>query len=691
MDLNEFRREMLDELRASAIANVSDVTTEFLSYYSEILISAEEMTDFNESYFEATGKGNKKIQIDGYQFDEVDNSCVLVIADFSNDSLEERIATSAINKYYSRVEAFIQNSLNGFIESNFEQSTAAYDLSLRIKEEEKRITKFRILIYSDRILSDRIKSLKKDDLFGKPVELNVWDISRIFELVKSSHGKESIEIDFADFNLNGLQAVKGYSSDIEEYEAYLMTLPGDLLAEVYLQYGSRLLEGNVRSFLSTRGKVNKSIRETIMKRPEMFFAYNNGIAATATEIDIEEKGESLYIKKIMNLQIINGGQTTASIANALLNNEGDISKVFVPMKLSVVDKEKADQIIPEISKSANSQNKVSDADFMSNHGFHIRMEEFSRKTPAPAVDGNQYQTKWFYERARGQYIQAQMKLTMAEKKKFKLKNPKQQVIMKVDLAKYMNTYHEKPHIVSKGSQSNARDFDSEMRRQWEKSDTDFNMLYYKKVVSMAIIYKTTERIVSNLEWYKRIRSYRANIVTYTIALIINEARKRGKMINLNEIWLSQKIQLTLEKQIEITSKEVFDYITKEDRPTLNVTEWCKKELCWKNAKEEDWTFVNDFASILVDPRIDDEEKKEEKLNQTVRNDIVDQTEVISKGEKFWRDLQDWADKRKLLSDVEKDFLQIAIKVERTGKIPSPRQARKIIDIRDKVSLEGYDW
>lgn len=690
MELLEYRESVFEDIKLNAEVNTSDITSEFISYYSEVLVDAEEISDYTESYFEAIGKRKKKIQLDGFQFDDADNSCVLIITEFTNNPELGSLTNTDIDRLYSRVEAFIEHSLDGFIKKHSEESSIGYGLALELNEKISKLSKFRIFIYTDKMLSKRVKSLKKDHLGNVPVEISIWDIGRMYDLELSSFRKETIEIEFEKYGLKGLPCVKGVESVEENYRAFLMTIPGNILAELYLEHGSRLLEGNVRSFLSIRGKVNKKIRETIIKKPEMFFAYNNGIAATATEIEYEETDYGMYIKKINNLQIINGGQTTASIANAALNKEGNLSKVFVPMKLSVVEKEIADMIIPEISKSANSQNKVSDADFMSNHGFHIRMEEFSRKVLAPAIDGNQYQTVWFYERARGQYVQAQMKLTKSEKKAFALKNPKRQMIKKVDLAKYMNTMNIKPHIVSKGAQASARYFDQEMRKKWETSDTDFNQFYFKRMVSLGIIYNECGKIISNQDWYKVIKSYRANIVTYSIAVILDAISKNGQVLDYITVWNNQQITDVLERQLIIITKEVYDFITREDRLKLNVTEWCKQEECWKRASKHPWTILKDIWTITVDKETFSEVKKEEKKTQQLSNEIDAEMEVITKGSAYWKKMMDWAVKRKAISQIEKQILNVAATFEYNGKIPSAKQAKRILKIREKISLEGYD-
>jgi hypothetical protein len=276
-----------------------------------------------------------------------------------------------------------------------------------------------------------------------------------------------------------------------------------MLAKIYNHYEGRLLEGNVRSYLQARGKVNKGIINTIQNEPDMFFAYNNGIAATAKSIKIDNIEGTDYITEITGLQIVNGGQTTASLALSMIKFKRDdietkLKKIFVPMKLSVVKSlEKAQLIIQDISKYANSQNKVSEADLWSNHPFHIRMEELSRRIIAPAVNGNQFGTKWFYERANGQYKQTTYKSSDAERNKFEKQFPKNQMFTKTDLAKYMNIILQKPHIASKGNQKSFAVYADKVAEQWEKDDTVFNDNYFKKVVASVILFRGAQEIVKN--------------------------------------------------------------------------------------------------------------------------------------------------------------------------------------------------
>lgn len=336
-----------------------------------------------------------------------------------------------------------------------------------------------------------------------------------------------------------------------------------VLADIYDTYDSQLLEGNVRSFLSTKVAVNKKIRETILRIPQNFFAYNNGISATAMDLQFETTSEGKFITYARDFQIINGGQTTASLSNARHKDGADLSLIYVQMKLTEVDSDadKSSELIRNISRSSNSQNKVSDADFFATHPFHIRMEQISRRLFAPASGGSQYETKWFYERARGQYLQAQMRMTKSQKDKFIAQHPKKQVITKTDFAKYRNSWAGMPQTVSRGAQTNFMKFAEIIDEAWSKSDAPFNDKFFKDTVSLAILFKHTEWIVSHQPWFEQ--GYRANIVTYSIALLhrLIRAQFPDMDLDLQLIWTRQQISDVVTNELVKITKYVFDRIT----------------------------------------------------------------------------------------------------------------------------------
>lgn len=693
MNLEDFRSEWVGDLRVAAEANQSDPHSEFVLDAVDRLSEAEEVENVEVGYFEGLGRRNAKMMIDGYAFDAVDKSCVLLLSDFSNGDQIETLTSTDIDRLYNNMRYLVEASLDGYIVDNkFEESSSGYMFATEAKRlfTNGEISKFRFYIITDKKLSERVKNIKKDPINGKQVDLNAWDISRFYSLFTSSQGKEEIEIDASTVAGGGIPYVSATKG--EDYSAYLAVVPGQFLADIYLEYGSRLLEGNVRSFLSIRGKVNKSIRGTILQNPDLFFAYNNGIAATATDIKTEMKDGKHLITEIKDMQIINGGQTTASIANAVLQDKADLSNIYVPMKLSVVDHDKAKEMIPNISRSANSQNKVDEADFFSNHPYHIRLEEYSRKILAPPVDGNQYQTAWFYERARGQYVQEQMKLTRGERKRFAVKNPKAQLLRKVDVAKFINSYEQRPHIVSRGAQFNMRNFAELISKQWNPADqnTSFNEYYWKKLIALAILFKQTEKIVSAQQWYQEIKAYRANIVTYSIAVIMHQIEKKhpSKTLDFLRIWNNQALNHELEAQLIKTTREVFDFITRDDRTTLNVTEWAKKEECWKRAQNHNFTLLDEFVESLVSTEDEQEEKEVAQKEQKVSNQINAEIELVTLGADYWRKVLEFGRNDRLLSEMEDGLLSVAASFDTTGRIPSDKQAKLIMQIRNRLFDEG---
>ena len=290
------------------------------------------------------------------------------------------------------------------------------------------------------------------------------------------------------------------------------------------------------------------------------------------------------------------------------------------------------------------------------------------------------------------YVQEQMKLTRSERTRYQLKNPKTQLLRKVDVAKFINSYEQKPHIVSRGAQFNMRNFAESIDRQWKASDqgADFSEYYWKKLISLAILFKTTERIVSAQQWYQEIKAYRANIVTYSVAVIMNQIEKKhkGKTLDFLRIWNTQSIPAELESQLIKTTKEVFDFITRDDRTTLNVTEWAKKEECWKRAEEFNFTLLDTFTDTLISTGDEQVEKEIAHKEQKVSNQISAEIELINLGADYWKKVLDFGRNDRLLSEMEDGLLNVAATFEMTGRVPSDKQAKLIMQIRNRLYDEG---
>ena len=466
----------------------------------------------------------------------------------------------------------------------------------------------------------------------------------------------------------------------------LAAVPGVQLAAIYDRWSTRLLEQNVRVFLQARNKVNRGMRITLEESPDMFFAYNNGITATATAVETAKTDKGLMLTHLRNFQIVNGGQTTASVHAASRNKQIDLSQVFIQMKLSVVDPDQAEEMVPKISEYANSQNRVNAADFFANHPFHIRIEDFSRRIFAPSPDGSFRESKWFYERARGQYQDARAHLTPAERRRFDLEYPRRQMFTKTDLAKFLNVWQGLPHIVSLGAQKNFANFAQSVGKGWSKNANVFNEVYYRHLIAKAIVFRCLEKLVMRQSWYGG--GYRANIVAYTIAKLGHDVECLQKNIDFDQIWSSQNIPQPLEKALLVTAEAVHDVIV-ELPPNMrnrNVTEWAKRQACWSHVQKLIIALPDTFVHTLISTEELKEQQKAGIKDQKELNGIEAQTTVVTAGGSFWRELKQWGEKENLLNYKEANILDLATKVP--YRIPTEKQSLVAVETLYRLQSEG---
>lgn len=690
MDAQEFRKDFLENVKAEAAATGEGSCASFVEYMAQYLVEAEVLPDFNSSFYTNTS-GRKKYRVDGYALDEFDFTMNLIIADY--DGIDERTLTKSVaNNDFLRLALFVDQALTSSLYKEIEMSTPCADLVDMLRSYRDRIRKYRLIIFTDAEMSGSITALDNLVICGVEAECQIWDIDRLYRVCSSDLGRQDIEINFRDYTGEGIPCLEASSAATAEYNSYLCIIPGEVLADIYDKYGSQLLEGNVRSFLSTKVAVNKKIRETILRNPSMFFAYNNGVSATAKEVEIESTEKGNFIIGARDFQIINGGQTTASLSNTRYKDRADLRGIYVQMKLTEIDESDPDrstELIRNISRSSNSQNKVSDADFFATHPFHVRMEQFSRRIFAPAEAGAQYETKWFYERARGQYLQAQMRLTPAKKKQFALQNPKNKVITKTDLAKVRNTWSGYPQIVSKGAQTNFMKFAELIGEVWAEKDYVFNERYFTESVALMILFKHLEAMIPKQSWYEQ--GYRANIVTYSISLLRLLIKRQFKDMDLDlqGIWQRQSVPDIISKVLEDISEQVFRKITDPSRQTINVTQWCKRDACWKSVQEIDIRLPASFTSVLISKAEKKTAESEAKQDQRIISGAEAQTSVLAYNAEQWRKLSEFAAQKKMLSPDEMTALRYACQIP--NKIPSPYQSQRLLGLLERVFAEGFKF
>lgn len=588
MDYQEYKHDFLESLRNDSAISGSETEEEFLNRALGIL------TDFNEiedpmcvGMGDKSRKNKSLMRIDGYSFDEVDRSLILFISDFQDSYMTDNLTMTRVDELYWRLYYFLDEVCNGNISDYFDESDDILKVARLIRkrvnatgDDPDMLLKIKFYILTNKELSTALlntnllettirktkgksktakttKKIKKADFNGKPLEINLWHLERFFEM-ENSNNNDPIVIDFKndfpELGFDGIPCIKGNIGEDLGYEAYIAIIPGKLLASIYIEYGSKVLEGNVRAFLGTNGSksVNSGIKKTINTDPTKFFTYNNGIATTAADVEIEEINGETLITRIVDLQIINGGQTTASLAEAVLKRTNiELDGIYVPMKLTVIEDRETenedgvrfyDQMVQAIAKYANSQNKVTAADLFSNDPFHIWMEKMSKKHLAPPA---QYSvpTGWYYERSRKKYLQEQIKLRGDDAKRFTLKFPKKQIINKEQLAIYLTTIDQKPHIVSKGKNWVMKEFGTKIGMDYRANKAMFNEFYFKKCICSAIIFRTVDNYLETNKdsvkrptgfWYKS-GGYKGNIVPYTISKILS-CIPNGYTLDWNRIW-----------------------------------------------------------------------------------------------------------------------------------------------------------
>lgn len=603
--LEEFRDRFINEdINASAAASERHEVEVFIEESIDILTNDYSLiTEMTPCYHDFS-KGNrayKNMHIDAAFLDIPSNVLNLLYADYNEGDVAS-ITNEFIKHKSQLLISFFENVLKDYFDTA-EKSSEAYQLAENIKKNIEYINKLHLFIVSTNKLSKVVKKIKLPEVSFKDrtfqVIVDILDIENIYRSKLASFKKDDIVINCSDYNLDGIPYIQA-NLDTDQYESYLAVVPGKFLSDIYKEYDSSLLESNVRSFLKFNGAVNKGIRSTILNEKDKFFTYNNGISTTAENIERSHRNDGTpLITSFKNLQIINGGQTTATLAATSIKNKADLSGIYVQMKLTVLKQENP-ELVRNIATYANSQNKVKTADLNSSHPFYVLIENYSRKIYAPKTAGSLIQPLWFFERARGQYEQPMMQMSKAEALNYKLLRPKDKKFTLVDLAKYENASKMLPYYVSWGGEVNAARFHSSMLEQWEKDNSIYNELYYKELIGKKILFTHIEKTVSNQSWYQEKKAYRPQIVAYTFAKLVYSAEQVQKKINYKEMWDLQDVPSAFNFDIENIAKIVFDCINDEKRETTHIETYCKKETCWTVVKKVEYHVSDELLSILVD-------------------------------------------------------------------------------------------
>ena len=671
MDLREFASDFQENIKMAVEMGNTDYDQELASAILEYLEDNGEVNVPELCVFQKT-----RTRITAYDYnDEAESLDLFYLVKAEN--ILGKVNKSKIEQGFNYLMSFYRESMNGTLLKtvSVDKNDEIAEVAKLVQSTKGKINQLRLYVITNGLTDPDVGIAVESDDGEYIIEYNVWDMQRVYQQHNIRTGKEKVEIDFQTEYNTELQCLK-MSEENPFVDAYMAIIPGITLAKIYKKYQQVLLEKNVRTFLQFKGKVNKSIRKTLREEPDMFFSYNNGISTTASEIEVKDIDGTLYITRLYDWQIVNGGQTTASISASLNDRDVELGKVFVPMKISVIrDAENSDSIIKAISTSANSQTAIKNSDFSANEPYLVDLEKYSRSEWVP--NGNAKPIcKWYFERTRGQYLDQLAQLSGFNEKTFKREYPKNQKITKTDIAKYEASWNMMPYNVCRGAEKNYTIFVADIKR--DKPEVNAN--YFKRVIAKCILFNTIDSIVKS----KKLGGYKANMNTYLMAAI---SFLSDKNLDLTYIWEHQMVQQDVIDRIEELVPMVWLHLTGSSSSggsqSSNAGEWSKKPECWSRLKLK-LSEYEKFGQELMQAETNDDGSC---LNEAQQNKIQE-TEAIEAN--YWFALANWAKTRDLLTPMDrKAAFNFGTMRSRNRAFKSLKQAQYALKIVAKAEELGF--
>ena len=591
--------ELIDFLRQTQADVRSDVSDRLAESggaypYPEIVFTEKVMEHMSENgmTFEPTAchyearVGNAKLRLSGFAISEEADQLDLFVSLYGGVEEIVSVPDSETKTAAEQCLRFLSKCAEGKLAATMDESNDAYSLAVTIHGSYSRLDQIRIYVLTDR--QAKAKSFKPREVSGKTIKLEVMDIERLHNHLSEGKPRDELVVNFEEVSGGAIPCV--YVPDEKgEYDFALTAIPGEALQFIYEKYGARLLEANVRSFLNATGKVNKGIRDTLRDSPERFMAYNNGIVIVADELHLGKTADGgpgiLWMKGV---QIVNGGQTTASIYFTKKKSPLiDLKQVRVPAKIIVLrskDPASEEALISDISRYANSQNSVKQSDLSANKPFHVELEKLSMTTYCPDGMG-----RWFYERAAGSYntMLAREGTTPAKLKQLKqVVVPSSRRISKTDLAKYLNAWGCRPDIVSLGLQKNFERFMEGFREVEGEAPAPLpDASSFKSMIAQAILFKKVTTLVRGM-----FPAFQGNVANYLVSIL---SERIGDKLDLQKIWAQQDISSELRQQLQTWASEVHDVLQRSSGGRM-ISEWAKKPECWNAVR----------SATYSEPRLD---------------------------------------------------------------------------------------
>lgn len=662
MKIQEFlnyRKELLD---SSKDEEGFVQQTQLLSQILPLMVDAKllDSEDWNDSYFLNTAEN---LKLNGYTVNESSERLQLFIVDESSIDLtssDKNLQISTKSHYdnqFKRVTKFLNKAIKGYLNDDVQDADPIRPLLSQLSsatgaeqfdvieiflvsatattENRGTMPQPKRIEFEDENISvgftrNRERVNKELLIIKKLVDLNF-----LYDVLISQGNREALVIDFESLFDYKIEVIK--AAEEENFESYLCVLPAHILSDLYKRYSSRLLEKNVRSFLQFKG-ANKGIRETIRVSPEKFIAFNNGITITSTAKEIESKNGKMFIKSLTDFQIVNGGQTTASIY--FTQKDGfPIDKVKIMAKINVardVTEEGLDSLISDISRYSNSQTKVSNVDLSSRSPQLNKLKALSDSIVTPSG------RKWFFEKSRGEF-NTKLRIAGSNKARIEKEYPKNYRFTKEQLGKYFTAWGDQPYVVKKGGEKVFRYFLEEITGELRgRKAVNVNRNFYEELISKIILFTQLEKTYG--QGKHSMGQIRSAVVPYSISVIyiFTDGAKEGKQFDLSKIWKKEKLEDDL-VTFFTELMELMNSLIKKYSESDDYGEYSKNKKLWENissSKELEKFMSSEIAKMILKKYSVAVKEKGNGNNQEVDFERIQMNiEVISKGMEFYNQLR----------------------------------------------------
>jgi hypothetical protein len=562
----------LESLIIDKIIENEDLNKEgaFTEICSEYLQEASLISDFHHVYYFKEEANNQNQKINGFSINESNDILSLFISDFNSTNDSNNLNLKNVEYLFKQ----LYRTLNYSIRIKNDSIPKANILSMLHEEFATEITKnllqINFYIFTNNTAVNR-KEIKKDSIISKS-DLNSqldfnFRIIDLNELERLHKNNQKLDIEVSEFYDKPINIISPKLNNIG-YGTALAIFPGEFLYNIYNYFGSSLLASNVRSYLSNKVKVNKGIEETLISKPTMFLAFNNGLCITVSNI---KKNADGTVKTFEDFQIVNGGQTTSSIyfckkqnKNVLLDAVNVMAKI-TEIKRNIDSKE----IQKNIARNSNLQNAVKDSDLSSNEEFLVNLHAFSRKLKN--TSSNNY---FYFQRSRGQYG-LERDLSKNEKQ-FLTLYPKENVFDK-DILSILYFCAIKKDCTPYISVQSAEKRYPILKTKMDNENKLLSDEYFTRIVGTLILYRQFNRLYG--KGPNAIGRIAKNVLAYSISLIQTELLKSNDTIDFSDIWTRG-----LKSEIFPQLKSFLEYINKlllENFTDGRLDESCKKEESWK--------------------------------------------------------------------------------------------------------------